>query len=48
MRWVEEFDEEGRGELIPFTPKEGRFKHRYLRSLLIEGWGIQTTTLTQT
>ncbi len=37
IRWVEKF-EEGRKRLIPIIPKEGSFKHHYLRNLLMDGW----------
>jgi len=38
IRWVEKFNRRGRRRLIPVIPKDGRFKHHHLRSLLMEGW----------
>jgi len=38
IRWVEKFNRKGRRRLIPVICKDGRFKHHYLRSLLLEGW----------
>ncbi|GBC71601.1 hypothetical protein HRbin02_01386 [Candidatus Calditenuaceae archaeon HR02] len=38
IRWVEKY-EKGRKRLIPIIPKENRFKHHYLRNLLMEDWG---------
>ncbi len=38
IRWVERYDKRGRRRLIPIMPKDGGFKHHYLRALLLRGW----------
>jgi len=38
IKWIEKFDRKGRRRFIPIIPKEGMFKHHYLRNLLMNGW----------
>jgi putative transposase len=39
IKWIEKRDEEERKRLIPVIPKDSSFKNRYLRGLLMGGWG---------
>ncbi|MEM0483062.1 MAG: transposase, partial [Nitrososphaerota archaeon] len=38
IRWVERFNGLGRRRIIPIIPKDGGFKHHYLRGLLMGDW----------
>ncbi|MBC7113874.1 MAG: transposase [Candidatus Methanomethyliales bacterium] len=38
MTWIEKTNKNGRERTIPIIPKEGSFKHHYLRSILMNDW----------
>ncbi|MBC7113010.1 MAG: transposase, partial [Candidatus Methanomethyliales bacterium] len=38
IKWVEKPNKNGRKRTIPIIPKEGSFRHHYLRSILMNDW----------